>query len=161
MCGIVGYYLSENTILKDASLLKSSVEMISHRGPDDSGIWITPRAGLGSRRLAIQDLSRKGRQPMTSEDGRYVLVFNGEIYNFNEIRKELEAKGEKFRTGTDTEVLLRIYERRKKACLPKLNGMFAFAVYDTKEETIFLARDRFGIKPLYIPEYTIRDILCL
>jgi len=124
--------------------------MVAHRGPDDKGIWVNHMVGLGARRLAIQDLSHAGRQPMQSPDGRYIIVFNGEIYNFQELKRDLEGKGERFKTNTDTEVLLRLFIIMGEKCLSKLNGMFAFSVFDTKKEKLFLARDRFSIKPLYI-----------
>jgi asparagine synthase (glutamine-hydrolysing) len=126
-------------------------DRLRHRGPDDAGLFLHTEAGtaLAHTRLAILDLTGGGHQPMTSEGGRYTIVFNGEIYNFRALRAELEAAGETFRTRSDTEVLLRLYERDGEACVRKLDGMFSFAVWDRVEETCFLARDPLGIKPLY------------
>lgn len=122
---------------------------IRHRGPDSEGHVVRGRLGLGHLRLSIIDLSEAGHQPMMSQDGAKWIVFNGEIYNYAELRRELEQKGETFRSSSDTEVLLRLYERMGPACLAKLQGMFAFAVWDEWTQTLFLARDRVGIKPLY------------
>jgi asparagine synthase (glutamine-hydrolysing) len=120
-----------------------------HRGPDDEGLYADNTCILGHRRLSIIDLSEKGHQPFVSDDGRYQLVYNGEIYNYIELREELEKIGWKFRSETDTEVLLKAYLEYGKKCLHRFNGMFAFAVYDSVKKTLFLARDRVGIKPLY------------
>jgi asparagine synthase (glutamine-hydrolysing) len=132
------------------------LKAIEHRGRDDEGVWTSDfideagrRASLGHRRLAIIDTSAAGHQPMLSEDGRYALTFNGEIYNYLELRHELEAKNHRFKTNTDTEVLLAAFAEWDAECLPRLNGMFAFAVWDERERTLTLARDRLGIKPLY------------
>ena len=149
MCGIVGYF-SRGSAAPAAETLDQAVDLLTHRGPDDRGAWKQGHVGLGMRRLSIQDLSSKGHQPMWSQDERYVMVYNGEIYNFKELRAELEQNGHHFTSGTDTEVLLRLFETHGRECLTQLNGMFAFAVFDTKTEQLFLARDRFGIKPLYI-----------
>lgn len=119
------------------------------RGPDADGIWRSANVVLGHRRLAILDLDPRSNQPMLSPDGRYCIAFNGEIYNFRELRSELEAQGEMFRTTSDTEVLLRLYARLGERMLPRLRGMFAFAVWDTESRDLFLARDPYGIKPLY------------
>lgn len=149
MCGVFGY-LAEISLgsSEGRELLQSGLERIRHRGPDGSGIWVSrdARVGLGHVRLAIIDLD-SGAQPMTSDDGRYVIVFNGEIYNYIELREELG--GQSFKTASDTEVILRAYQRWGEGCLSRLRGMFAIAVWDTVEERLFLARDRFGIKPLY------------
>lgn len=120
-----------------------------HRGPDDEGLYADASCVLGHRRLSIIDLSRDGRQPFSSDDGRYQLVFNGEIYNYVALRNELKGLGWKFHTLTDTEVLLKAYQQYGTDCLARFNGMFALAVYDSEKETIFLARDRVGKKPLY------------
>lgn len=133
------------------------LESIAHRGRDDEGFWTSApfddqgrRVTFGHRRLSIIDTSHAGHQPMLSEDGRFALTFNGEIYNYRELRPQLEAKGHRFRTDTDTEVLLAAFaEWGAEGCLPRLNGMFAFAVWDDHERTLTLARDRLGIKPLY------------
>ena len=150
MCGIAGYYSFSDSQSPSKECLSEAVDLVAHRGPDDKGIWLNHMVGLGSRRLAIQDLTHAGRQPMQSPDGRYIIVFNGEIYNFKELKRDLENKGERFKTNTDTEVLLRLFMLMGSKCLSKLNGMFAFSVFDTKKERLFLARDRFSIKPLYI-----------
>lgn len=122
---------------------------IIHRGPDAGGEYLDRWVGLGHRRLSIIDLSPLGNQPMQSLDGRYVIVFNGEIYNFRALRNELKAEGCQFRSRTDTEVILALYRREGAACLNRLNGMFAFAIWDRDDKTLFLARDRIGKKPLY------------
>ncbi|MBI2008199.1 asparagine synthase (glutamine-hydrolyzing) [Candidatus Amesbacteria bacterium] len=148
MCGIAGkIYLNSGTV-KEAELAEMSGK-IMHRGPDDWGIFISKdkRVGLVSRRLAIIDLSEKGHQPMEYK-GRYRIVFNGEIYNFQQVSKRLEKMGYKFRSQSDTEVILAMYDKYGTGCLEYLRGMFAFAVYDAKNGTVFLARDRMGVKPL-------------
>ncbi len=133
--------------------LERGVASLGHRGPDDSGIWREGPAALGFARLSIIDLSAAGHQPMQTPDGRYVIVFNGEIYNFPELRAQLEAAGEKFRGHSDTEVLLTLFAREGlEACLAKLRGMFAFAVWDRQQQTLWLARDRLGVKPLVYAE---------
>lgn len=124
-------------------------DTLIHRGPDDGGIWMQQHIGLGHRRLSIIDTSTNGHQPFLSEDGRYAMVFNGEIYNYQEFYPELKAKGYVFRSGSDTEVLLNLYREYGDAMLQRLNGMFAFAIWDTQEESLFIARDRVGVKPLY------------
>ena len=123
--------------------------MLAHRGPDADGFHFDGPIGLAHRRLAILDLSDRGRQPMSTADGRFTIVFNGEIYNYLELREELRTQGEPFRTDTDTEVILCLYRREGAACLDRLNGMFAFAIWDEIERRLFVARDRIGIKPLY------------
>jgi len=135
----------------DPFLLAQMTEVQAHRGPDDEGVvWFQDsQAGLGHRRLSIIDLSRLGRQPMQGAYKHKWITFNGEIYNYIELRQELEAKGESFRSNTDTEVLLRAYEVWGEECLDRLNGMFAFAIYDSQSREVFLARDHLGIKPLY------------
>jgi asparagine synthase (glutamine-hydrolysing) len=122
---------------------------LAHRGPDDEGIHTFPGGALGMRRLSIIDLER-GHQPMSSPDGEYWIVFNGEIYNYRELRHALERDGHAFRTHSDTEVVLRLYETLGARCLEQLRGMFAFAVWDQRRRSLFLARDRLGIKPLYV-----------
>lgn len=124
-------------------------EAILHRGPDAGGEFLDQHVGLAHRRLSIIDLSPQGNQPMFFGDGRLVIVFNGEIYNFLQLREQLEREGTVFRTRTDTEVILALYERYGTECLSRLNGMFAFAIWDTLEKTLFIARDRIGKKPLY------------
>ena len=143
MCGICGY-----TGINDDNLITRMTDIISHRGPDDFGYFHDGDVYLGHRRLSIIDLSG-GKQPMYNHDGSMVIIFNGEIYNFKELKDWLEAKGHEFQTASDTEVLLRLYEVLGPAALDRLNGMFAFAVYDRNKKELFLARDRIGIKPLY------------
>lgn len=153
MCGITGFLSSQPERRDDArAILQRMTDAIRHRGPDADGLWQSQDAccNLGHRRLSIIDLSPAGAQPMLSRDGRYVLIFNGEIYNFPELRSELEALGHGFRGTSDTEVLLAGIEHwGVKAILPRLNGMFAFAVWDNRDAKLLLARDRFGEKPLY------------
>ena len=124
-------------------------DVLHHRGPDDAGHYLAPGIGLGSRRLAILDLSERGHMPMSTPDGRYWIAYNGEVYNYRELRSRLEARGYQFRSGTDTEVLLYLYAEEGPRMLDRLNGMFAFAVWDTQERTLFAARDRLGVKPFY------------
>ncbi len=145
MCGIAGY-VSENKI--EPAVLKAMTERIAHRGPDGEGFFVDDKCGLGHRRLAIIDL-KTGDQPIYNEDKTIVVVFNGEIYNFQTLRQELEKKGHRFQTQTDTEVLVHGYEEWGGALTEKLRGMYAFAIWDTVKESLFLARDKWGIKPLY------------
>jgi asparagine synthase (glutamine-hydrolysing) len=130
------------------SVLKAMMDTLALRGPDDQGSFVIDNVALGHRRLSIIDL-RTGRQPMTSDDGKLVIVYNGEVYNFPELKEELAAKGRRFRTESDTEVVLRAYEEYGSDCVGRFNGMFAFAVWDGRTRELFLARDRFGKKPLY------------
>jgi asparagine synthase (glutamine-hydrolysing) len=130
------------------TLIRGMLETIRHRGPDDEGIYLGSQVGLGHRRLSIIDL-KSGHQPLSNEDGTVWIVFNGEIYNFQELRGWLLSKGHVFRTHSDTEVIVHLYEELGPQCLEKLRGMFAFAIWDEKTKTLFLARDRVGIKPLY------------
>ncbi len=154
MCGIGGVFHKSKITTIEVELVQRINNIQRHRGPDDEGIYSDESCVLGHRRLSIIDLSKDGHQPFCSDDGRYILVFNGEIYNYIELRKELESKGWGFRTKTDTEVLLKAYLQYGKECLEKFNGMFAFAIYDNKKKNIFFARDRVGIKPLY---YSIKN----
>jgi asparagine synthase (glutamine-hydrolysing) len=124
-------------------------DVVAHRGPDADGFYLAGPVGLAHRRLAILDLSERGRQPMATPDGRFVIVFNGEIYNYLELRAGLEREGYAFRTDTDTEVLLALYATKGRRSLSSLNGMFAFAIWDARDRELFVARDRIGIKPLY------------
>jgi len=133
----------------DRSVIQRMTSSLLHRGPDEEGIYISGPIGLGFRRLAILDLSSAAHQPMVSEDGDIVLVFNGEIYNYVELRRELQALGHTFKSTGDTEVLLRAYREWGPDCLPKLNGMWAFVIYDRPRGKFFGSRDRFGVKPLY------------
>jgi asparagine synthase (glutamine-hydrolysing) len=145
MCGIVGKVSSTAVELRE---LEQMARSIAHRGPDDEGYWLDGAVGLGHRRLSIIDLST-GRQPITNEDRTLWIVFNGEIYNYPELRDELLAKGHHFVTTTDTEVILHLYEEMGEACVERLNGMFAFAIWDCRDSELFLARDRIGQKPLF------------
>lgn len=124
-------------------------DVLIHRGPDGDGQYIDENVGLGHRRLSIIDLSPVGKQPMQTVNGRYTISYNGEVYNFKEIRVELEAIGYQFHSNTDTEVILKAYAEWQEKCVHKFNGMFAFAIWDKKDRNLFLARDRYGIKPLY------------
>lgn len=148
MCGICGI-IKFNDQLVSVSAIHSMMKAMKHRGPDDEGFYVNENIGLGFVRLSILDLSDAGRQPMFSEDNRYVLVFNGEVYNYLELREQLEQKGHVFKSRTDTEVVLAAYRQWGEACQDKFTGMWVFAVLDTLEKNIFIARDRFGIKPLY------------
>ncbi|MEM4406498.1 MAG: asparagine synthase (glutamine-hydrolyzing) [Candidatus Methanomethylicaceae archaeon] len=146
MCGIAGVYG-----YCDAGAIERMLAAMAHRGPDAMGVWVDAegRIAIGNVRLSILDLSRRADMPMLSEDGRLCITYNGEIYNFKDIRRELERKGYKFFSNSDTEVILKSYVEWGKDCLMKLNGMFAFAIWDIRKGRLFLARDRFGIKPLY------------
>ncbi len=146
MCGICGI-LDKSKRQNYDQAIEKMCDAIAHRGRDDSGIYTNENISLGHRRLAIIDLSQAGHQPMVSDCKRYVIVYNGEVYNFGEIRKKLTSY--RFRGNTDTEVVLAAYKQWGKDCLTYFNGMFAFAVWDNVEKTLFIARDRFGIKPLY------------
>tara|TARA_B100001057_G_scaffold107645_1_gene105269 strand:- start:2522 stop:4399 length:1878 start_codon:yes stop_codon:yes gene_type:complete len=148
MCGITGQVNFDNSPVSPV-VLKRMTDVIEHRGPDGEGHWIKEGVGLGHRRLSIIDLSPAGHQPMISSDDRYVLTYNGEIYNFRELRTELEAKGYCFRSQTDSEVVLYSLAEWGSDALLKFNGMFALAFWDCKEKQLLLARDRYGIKPLY------------
>jgi len=148
MCGICGI-ISFNRHGVDEQSIEAMMEKIEHRGPDDDGIYVSNQVGFGFLRLSILDLSRAGHQPMQDKSGRYTIVFNGEIYNYIELREQLRGKGYTFQSGTDTEVLLKAFMEWNKDCLDRLNGMFSFAIHDRQDDHIFLARDRFGIKPLY------------
>ena len=149
MCGIAGRvnYLSGAPV--DAETITRMCDLIAHRGPDGAGTMVDGTVGLGHRRLAVIDLSPAGRQPMSTDDGQLWITFNGEIYNFLELRRELEGLGHRFRSQTDTEVLLAAYRQFGVDCLARLHGMFAFAIWDALRRTLFLARDRLGQKPLF------------
>jgi asparagine synthase (glutamine-hydrolysing) len=144
MCGIFGHI---GHISKQQAI--ACTDALAHRGPDGSGLWHRDDAALGHRRLAILDLSEQGAQPMSYAKGRYWITYNGEIYNFLEIRKELEAKGYQFKSESDTEVILASFTEWREDCLQKFNGMWAFAIWDDREKMLFLSRDRFGKKPLF------------
>lgn len=148
MCGIAGIFDIRGERPVDEGLLARMTDSLVHRGPDDSGLHVEPGLGLGHRRLAIIDLA-SGQQPMTSAGGNAVITFNGEIYNFAELRTELRSLGHSFRTASDTEVLLNAWHEWGQDCVSRLNGMFAFALWDRGRRELFLARDPIGIKPLY------------
>lgn len=147
MCGICGIYQVDGAPV-DHDLVRRMNNTLSHRGPDDEGYHFDNSIGLGHRRLSIIDLN-SGHQPIYNEDKTKVIVYNGEVYNFQEIRKQLMHRGHRFTTQTDTEVLLHAYEEWGADCLEKFRGMFALAIWDSREQTLFIARDRLGIKPLY------------
>jgi asparagine synthase (glutamine-hydrolysing) len=151
MCGIAGILSNDYPQEKLEILLQRMQSRLQHRGPDDRGMYISTdcKAALAHSRLSILDLSPAGHQPMSIADGRYWITFNGEIYNFRELRHTLESQGEQFYSQTDTEVILRLYQRLGADCVHQLRGMFAFAIWDDLEKTCFLARDPLGIKPLY------------
>lgn len=150
MCGIAGMFEHEAAMSADerCETLKRMCDRIEHRGPDDEGFYVEGGVALGMRRLSIIDLFT-GRQPISNEDGSVWIVFNGEIYNYREIRDLLISRGHVFQTGSDTEVIVHLYEDEGEACVERLRGMFAFAIYDRRERKLFLARDRVGVKPLH------------
>ncbi len=148
MCGICGYLNFDRDEHVREPVLRNMCDVITHRGPDEDGYFVLNNIAMGMRRLSIIDLST-GKQPIANEDKSIWIVFNGEIYNFPELRAELEAKGHRFRTRTDTETIVHAYEEWGTECTNKLNGMFAFAIWDNNRRQLFLARDRLGIKPLY------------
>ncbi|MFC2110895.1 asparagine synthase (glutamine-hydrolyzing) [Bacteroidota bacterium] len=148
MCGICGI-IKFNGQAVDEVPIRQMMQIIKHRGPDDDGIFIHDSVGLGFVRLSILDLSKAGHQPMVSENKRYVIVFNGEIFNYIELREELKLLGYSFKTQTDTEVVIAAYKEWGKECQHKFNGMWAFAIYDIKKGSVFISRDRYGIKPFY------------
>lgn len=149
MCGICGIFHSDPTRRVEERELLPMRDSLKHRGPDDAGHYVGPGVGLGARRLSILDLSERGRMPMHTAEGRYHIVYNGEIYNCLELRRRLETKGYTFRSRTDTEVVLHLYADEGPAMLTRLNGMFAIAIWDAQDRVLFLARDRLGVKPLY------------
>lgn len=152
MCGLAGIFSSIASDRKNLERVLAMRSLLQHRGPDDQGVYEDPRklGCLAHTRLSILDLSNGGHQPMTTEDGRYILAFNGEIYNYRSLREELTDRGHCFRSTSDTEVLLQLYRQEGARCLDRLEGMFAFAVWDSENQSCFLARDPLGIKPLYI-----------
>jgi len=152
MCGINGIFHLNYKPVDENQLIKMR-DVLEHRGPDDTGLYISNNIGLGHRRLSIIDTSSAGHQPYISDNGRYIIVFNGEIYNYKSFCPELKSKGIALRSGSDTEVLLRLYELYGLEMLHRLNGMFAFAIWDTLEKKLTLCRDRMGVKPLYYCTY--------
>lgn len=150
MCSFIGFF---DTRENKEVIVERMMDRVIHRGPDMGGKYIDAHCGLGFRRLSILDLSEAGAQPLYSEDGNKILVFNGEIYNYTEIREDLMAKGYKFKSNTDSEVLIHGYDEYGEALVNKLRGMFAFCIWDKVEQKVFAARDNFGIKPFYFYEY--------
>jgi asparagine synthase (glutamine-hydrolysing) len=148
VCGIAGSF-DLSGVPAEPAALRRMADAIAHRGPDDDGIYADGPAGLANRRLAILDTSPRGHMPMASQSGRLVITYNGEIYNYRELARELERAGHRFQTGTDTEVALAAYEEWGAACVERFNGMFALAIWDCVRQELFLARDRYGVKPLY------------
>lgn len=149
MCGIVGKVNFDSRQPVDREQIGRMADSIRHRGPDDEGAWVAGNVGLGHRRLSIIDLSPSGRNPMCNEDGTVWIVYNGEVYNFQQLRPVLEARGHKFKSRTDTEVVLHAYEEYGSDCVQHFRGMFAFAVWDSRSRQLLLARDRLGVKPLF------------
>ena len=150
MCGIFGYWSRSRTPLGDAAL-ETMAQKLVHRGPDDQGVWHQPQrgVGIGNRRLSIIDIDG-GHQPFVSDDGKVAVVQNGEIFNFIELANDLRAQGVQLKTASDTEVILRLYEREGIGFVSKLNGMFAIVIDDAREDALYLVRDRIGVKPLYV-----------
>ncbi len=151
MCGLAGLFHLETPKPVDPARVRAMIDAQAHRGPDGSGVWTAPGVGLGHLRLSIIDVAGSP-QPMPTADGALTIIYNGEVYNYREVRSELEALGHQFKTAGDTEVILLGYRQWGAEVLPRLNGMFAFAVHDARDKSLFLARDRFGVKPLhYVP----------
>src|SRR5262245_36203949 len=154
MCGICGIAIPNRLNRRvNASRLVAMRDSLTHRGPDDAGVWLDGAIGLGHRRLSIVDVGG-GRQPMSNEDGVVQITFNGEIYNHRELRPMLEERGHIYRTSSDTETIIHLYEELGTAGVQKLRGMFAYAIWDGRRRRLVIARDRLGIKPLY---YVIKD----
>ena len=147
MCGIAGIIAFSPTVRIDKVMLERMADAIRHRGPDGDGFYLDQGVGLVHRRLSIVDLDR-GAQPMSNEDGTIWISYNGEIYNHEEHRPRLEQAGHRFKSRSDTEIVLHLYEEHGDACVQFLNGMFAFAIWDAPRRRLLLARDRMGIKPL-------------
>jgi asparagine synthase (glutamine-hydrolysing) len=148
MCGLSGIYNYKSLEPISERVLKAMNDTLVHRGPDDEGFYVCKEIGLGHRRLSIIDLAA-GHQPMTNEDGTVWVAFNGEIYNFGDLHRYLEAKGHQFKTRSDTEVIVHLYEEKGEDCFRELRGMFAIAIWDQSKRKLLLARDRVGKKPLY------------
>ncbi len=147
MCGIVGSVSFSRPVQTERLVLAR--DLLAARGPDDSGVWCEDTVGFGHRRLSIIDLSPAGHQPMHFADGRYVIVYNGEIYNFHQIRAELPVPSGGWQSNSDTEVILAAYAQWGARCVDRFHGMFAFAIWDRRERVLFAARDRMGVKPFY------------
>jgi len=148
MCGIAGIFNTDGKPVS-TTILKKMTDKISHRGPDGEGQWCDKYIGLGHRRLSIIDLTQQGQQPMQTEDGRYSITYNGEVYNFQNIRTQLESKGYTFKSRTDSEVVLKSFQEWGTDSFLKFNGIFAYAIWDSLDEKMYLVRDRYGVKPLY------------
>ncbi|MCG8580247.1 MAG: asparagine synthase (glutamine-hydrolyzing), partial [Bacteroidales bacterium] len=148
MCGIVGFINDELNVGQKELVLNRMLTRIKHRGPDETGLYITPACSMGNVRLSIVDLS-SGQQPLCNHDESLWIAYNGEVYNHVELKAQLEKKGHQFKTNCDTEVVLHMYEEYGPDCLLQLNGQFAFSIWDEKRQSLFLARDRFGIRPLF------------
>ncbi|OEU66234.1 MAG: asparagine synthase (glutamine-hydrolyzing) [Desulfobacterales bacterium PC51MH44] len=148
MCGIVGIIKYNDGVI-DLDVVRCSADLLNKRGPDDSGVWIEENVGLGHRRLSILDLTPVGHQPMISGDGRYIIVHNGEVYNFHELRRQLDTYVSCWQSNSDTEVILAAYAKWGPKCVNHFHGMFAFAIWDRQEKVLFAARDRMGVKPFY------------
>ena len=161
MCGITGLLAFDDRLALDEAIVTRMRDALWHRGPDDGDTRVIAdaRVGLAHRRLSIIDLSPAGRNPMPNEDGTVWITFNGEIYNHEELRAELEAKGHVYRSRTDTETILHLYEEEGPACVERLHGMFALAIWDGRRRELFLARDRLGVKPLYVAELPGRGVI--
>src|SRR5687767_726902 len=149
MCGIAGIVYQDRERPVPEALVRRMCTALRHRGPDAEGLHVQGAVGLGMRRLSIIDLSG-GQQPIYNEDGSKVIVFNGEVYNYQSLRSGLAARGHTIRSHSDTETVLHLYEERGADCVTPLRGMFAFAIWDAARETLLLGRDRFGIKPLFV-----------
>jgi len=148
MCGIAGYFNIQHDPEEELSLLERMIWPLHHRGPDGFGFFQDKRAGLAHARLSIIDLEG-GWQPIHNEDKTLWIIFNGEIFNYPELRRQLISRGHRFTTHSDTEVIIHLYEEKGEDCLQDLNGQFAIAIYDQQKQTLFLARDRMGIRPLF------------
>src|SRR5947209_14615879 len=148
MCGIAGIMQFGREPKVSRDILRQMCEVMSHRGPDDDGFFVSGSVGLGMRRLSIVDLAT-GHQPIANEDETCWIVFNGEIYNHASLRPQLQARGHRYRTQSDTETIVHLYEEYGRDCVKHLRGMFAFAIWDENKKVLFIARDRLGIKPLY------------
>ena len=144
MCGIAGTLAFDDALTVDESTVSRMTATLRHRGPDDAGTYVRPdeRVALGHRRLSIIDLSSAGHQPMSNEDGTVWITYNGEVYNHGELRAGLEARGHRFRSATDTEAIVHLYEEDGPACVERLHGMFAFAIWDARRQSLLLVRDR-------------------
>ena len=148
MCGICGLFEFQNNQVIPSDRVRRMSDTLHHRGPDDEGIYVGPGIGFGFRRLSIIDLAG-GHQPLSNEDGRVWVMLNGEIYNYDELRRDLESRGHRFATRSDTETIVHLYEDHGEDCFARLRGMFAIALWDSRNRKLLLARDRVGKKPLF------------